>query len=61
VGFFVGTQLSGIFVNTYGTDGTLSPENWQLFWGIFAVATLVFAIVFFALFKDDTEKESVVV
>lgn len=59
IGFLLGTQLSGAFVNTYGADGTLSPENWQLFWGIFAVATLIFALIFFALFKDDTKEEAV--
>ena len=55
LGFFLGTQISGAFVNTYGTNGTLALPDWQLFWGLFAGATLVFAIAFFALFKDDSE------
>ncbi len=59
VGFFLGTQLSGAFVNAYGTNGTLSMEDWQLFWGIFAVATLVFTLIFFFLFNDQTADESV--
>ena len=54
VGFLLGTQLSGVFVNTYGVDGTLTRPDWRLFWGIFAAATLLFALVFFFLFKDDT-------
>ena len=57
VGFLLGTQLSGLFVNTFGTEGTLSPNDWQLFWGIFAGATMIFALVFFLLFRDDTEKK----
>ena len=59
LGFFLGTQLSGIFVNSYGVDGTLSLPDWRLFWGIFAVATLVFTAIFFALFRDDTEAVAV--
>ena len=54
VGFFVGTQLSGWFVNTYGANGTLALADWQFFWAVFAGATLVFALIFFALFKDET-------
>lgn len=57
VGFFIGTQLSGAFVNTYGTGGTLAPPEWQLFWGLFAGATAVFAILFFVLFNDSVDTE----
>jgi nucleoside transporter len=56
VGFLLGTQLSGYFVNSFGEGGTLSSEDWRLFWGVFAAATLVFALVFFVFFKDDTDK-----
>ena len=58
LGFFLGTQLSGAFVNSYGVDGVLSLPDWRLFWGLFAGATLVFALIFFALFKDDATVES---
>ena len=57
VGFFLGTQLSGAFVNTYGANGTLALPDWQLFWGLFAGATLVFAMAFFLLFTDKVEGE----
>jgi hypothetical protein len=56
VGFFLGTQLSGAFVNTYGVDGNLSLEDWQLFWGIFAGATFLFALFFFFLFNDEVSR-----
>ena len=59
VGFLLGTQLSGVFINTYGVNGTLTPPDWRLFWGIFAGATLIFAIVFFVLFKDDGKTSAV--
>ena len=59
VGFFLGTQLSGAFVNAYGENGTLGMEDWQLFWGIFAVATLVFTLIFFFTFNDETADETV--
>ncbi len=59
VGFLLGTQLSGAFVNSFGTSGTLTPENWKLFWGIFAGATLVFTVLFYLLFKDDSDKDVV--
>ena len=59
IGFLLGTQLSGAFVNTYGADGTLSLENWQLFWGIFAGATLLFTLLFWFLFKDDVDRSEV--
>ena len=53
VGFFLGTRISGFFVNTYGSNGTLALPDWRLFWGLFAAATLVFAVAFFVLFTDD--------
>ncbi len=53
VGFFLGTQLSGSFVNAHGVEGTLSLPDWRLFWGIFAVATLIFTLAFFLLFNED--------
>lgn len=58
VGFFLGTQISGAFVAAYGENGSLSLEDWQLFWGLFAGATLVFAILFFFLFNDKVEDET---
>lgn len=57
VGFFLGTQLSGAFVNVYGENGTLAPPDWQLFWLLFAGATTVFAIIFFVLFNDTVDTE----
>ncbi len=56
VGFLVGTQLSGLFVNTYGVNGTLSLPDWRLFWALFAGATLIFAMAFFFLFTDKVEE-----
>ena len=56
VGFLMGTQLSGYFVNSFGEGGTLSLVDWRLFWGIFAAATLVFTVAFYILFKDDTDR-----
>jgi len=58
VGMFLGAQLSGAFVNTIGEGGTLTPVDWRLFWGVFAAATLVFALAFFVFFKDDTESRT---
>ena len=60
VGFFLGTQLSGAFVNTYGADGTLDLPGWQIFWAIFAGATLLFTIFFYFSFTDtvDVDEES---
>ncbi len=58
VGFFLGTQISGAFVNTYGQGGTLALPDWRLFWGLFAGATLLFAIAFFILFKEEPETET---
>ena len=59
VGFLLGTQLSGYFVNSFGEGGTLSSEDWRLFWGIFAAATMVFTVLFYLLFKDDSDKSPV--
>jgi MFS family permease len=56
VGFLLGTQLSGAFVNRIGVDGMLAPADWRLFWGIFAGAALVFAAIFFLLFDDTVDK-----
>ena len=58
VGMFLGAQFSGAFVNTLGEGGTLSAEDWRLFWGVFAAATFVFAIVFFVFFKDDSDQKA---
>ena len=58
VGFFMGTQISGAFVNAYGQGGTLALPDWRLFWGLFAGATLLFAIAFFILFKEEPEESS---
>ncbi|MEM6646557.1 MAG: MFS transporter [Bacteroidota bacterium] len=60
VGFFLGTQLSGAFVNTYGTNGVLALPDWQLFWGLFAGATAVFTILFFVAFTDKVEDREAV-
>ena len=54
VGMFLGAQLSGLFVNSFGTGGTLTLEDWRLFWGVFAAATFIFALIFYFFFKDDT-------
>ena len=55
VGFLLGTQLAGLFVNTYGVNGILTLPEWRLFWSLFAGATLVFAVAFFFLFTDKVE------
>jgi MFS family permease len=60
VGMFLGAQFSGAFVNTLGEGGTLSPPDWRLFWGVFAAATMVFTLIFFVFFKDDSKQEEVV-
>ena len=52
VGFLLGTQLSGAYVNTFGANGQLSLGGWFNFWLIFAVATLVFSLAFVLLFND---------
>ena len=52
IGFFLGTQISGRLVNAWGENGVLDLAGWQLFWIIFAVGTLVFALAFVALFND---------
>ncbi len=55
VGFLLGTQLAGLFVNTYGVNGILTLPEWRLFWSLFAGATLIFAMAFFFLFTDKVE------
>lgn len=57
VGFLIGTQLSGLFVNTLGEGAVLAPADWRLFWGVFAAAALVFALVFYFMFDDEVEVE----
>ncbi|MDE2770803.1 MAG: MFS transporter [Bacteroidota bacterium] len=52
IGFFLGTQLSGLFVNTYGVGGQLDLGGWATFWYIFAAATFVFSVAFVMLFDD---------
>ncbi len=52
IGFFLGTQLSGLFVNTYGTGGQLDLGGWATFWYIFAGATFLFSVAFVMLFND---------
>jgi nucleoside transporter len=56
IGMFLGAQLSGLFVNSFGSGGTLTLEDWRLFWGVFAAATAVFAVIFFIFFNDDTKR-----
>jgi len=53
VGFFLGTQISGAFVNANGENGILELPVWETFWTYFAIATAVFTIIFFLFFKDD--------
>ncbi len=55
LGALIGAQLSGRYINTFGSNGALSPAGWQTFWFLFAGATLAFAAVFFLLFRDDTD------
>lgn len=55
VGFLLGTQISGWYINANGENGVLTAPGWQKFWYLFAGATLVFAILFFLLFKDDSK------
>jgi len=55
VGFFIGTQLSGAFFNSRAVDGAMSLPDWQTFWTYFAIATAVFAIAFFILFKEKKQ------
>lgn len=52
IGFFLGTQLSGAYVNTFGDNGQLDIAGWGTFWTIFAVATFVFSLAFVLLFND---------
>lgn len=56
VGFLIGTQLSGFFVNTLGEGGTLTPPEWRLFWGVFAAAALVFSAFFYFMFDDTVDE-----
>ncbi len=58
VGFFLGTQISGAFVNTVGVNGNLELPEWRLFWALFAAGTLVFAAAFFFLFNDRVEEKA---
>lgn len=58
VGFFLGTQISGAFVNTYGVNGNLELPEWRLFWALFAAGTLVFTAAFFFLFNDRVEEKA---
>lgn len=58
IGFFLGTQLSGLFVNTYGTDGQLDLGGWATFWYIFAGATFLFSVAFVMLFNDRVADHS---
>lgn len=52
IGFLLGTQLSGWYVNTRGANGTLDLAGWEMFWLLFAGGTLVFSVVFALLFND---------
>lgn len=54
VGFLIGTQLSGAFFNSHSAEGLMALADWKTFWTIFAVATAVFSLVFFILFKEET-------
>jgi nucleoside transporter len=58
LGFLIGTQLSGLFVNSLGAGGTLTPPDWRLFWGVFAAAALVFALFFYFMFDDRIENDT---
>jgi nucleoside transporter len=55
VGFLIGTQLSGLFVNSLGEGGNLTPQDWRLFWGVFAAAALLFTVFFYLMFNDKVE------
>ncbi len=55
-GMLLGAQLSGLFVNSVGEGGTLTASGWQLFWSVFAVAALIFAMVFLFLFDDKVDE-----
>jgi len=56
VGFFLGTQISGAYVNSNGENGILTMPIWQSFWTYFAIAMAVFALMFFVMFRDDGGK-----
>lgn len=55
VGFLLGTQLSGTFFNGHAVEGVMTLVDWKTFWTIFAIATAVFSVMFFLLFKEDKE------
>ena len=55
VGFFIGTQLSGAFFNEHAIDGVMAPEDWKTLWTMFAIATAIFAAMFFLLFKEKRD------
>lgn len=57
LGFLLGTQLSGFFVNSLSRTGALTPPDWRLFWGVSAGAALVFAIFFHFMFDDTVEDD----
>ena len=57
VGMFLGAQISGFVVNSLTTDGMLSAENWQVFWGVFSAAMLVFSVIFYLMFHDKVDTE----
>lgn len=73
VGFFLGTQLSGALFSNRAYSETvettvggvveqteifrLLPEDWAVFWWIFAACTAVFSLLFFLLFNDKVEEE----
>ncbi len=62
VGFFLGTQISGIFVNSVGVNGDLELGQWQMFWLFFAGLTVAFTLFFAFLFKEtDGEEPAAVV
>ncbi len=57
VGFFLGTQISGIFVNSVGVNGDLELGQWQMFWLFFAGLTVAFTLFFAFLFKESDGEE----
>jgi len=59
VGFLLGTQLSGAFFNGHSVEGVMSLIDWKSFWSIFAIATAIFAVMFFILFKDNQSNQTV--
>ena len=57
LGMFLGAQISGFVVNSITAGDPLSVENWQVFWGIFSGAMLVFSAFFFLMFNDKVDTE----